>query len=271
MYIFFKLWFCYLEPCLSKCGHLEVIYLLLWNANSETTRSAESGHLNSANCVLIFEASSGSPWIFTYLVLTFHFPLVVTSFSLCCLTSVSQYPHRVVSRQKPISSSVSRSKLVEMLSKIPLGSHVLQLSGSHAVQNQTGLVLGLVWLSLKKKKSSGGFIPNWLFLNIVSQNTELSLQMLLLNHIFPSGMRAVSFLDLSVSLSLLKFISLDPSLSRSVWVLFLSFFVETFLSSALAADVLAQGINNDMSIFARGHPHSLWGLKTWHPLQSLWS
>lgn len=152
MYIFFKLWFCHLEPCLSKCGHLEVIYLLLWDANSETTRSAESGHLNSANCVLIFEASSGSPWIFTYLVLTFHFPLVVTSFSLCCLTSVSQYPHRVVSRQKPISSSVSRSKLVEMLSKIPLGSHVLQLSGSHAVQNQTGLVLGLVWLSFKKKE-----------------------------------------------------------------------------------------------------------------------
>lgn len=90
-----------------------------------------------------------------------------------------------------------------MLSKIPLVSHVLQFSRSHAVQNQTGLVLGLVWLSLKKKKkSSGGFISNRLFLNIVSDNTELSLQMILLNHIFPSGMSAVGFLDLSVNLYL---------------------------------------------------------------------
>ena len=138
---------------------------------------------------LIFGARFHSCWVFTSFVLNFHFPPVVTSFSLCCLPSMRHYPSRGLYPDTDPSGPLSHSlHWWKMLSKIPLGSHVLQLCGSHAVQDHTGLVSGLVFLPFKNLLAVS-YQTNRDSSRAQSAKTlNCSLQMLLLNHISPSGM-----------------------------------------------------------------------------------
>lgn len=97
-----------------------------------------------------------------------------------------------------------------MLSKIPLGSDVLQLCGSHSTR---WFVLSLVLLPLKKNLAI--FYQTVTRPNIQSAKTpSCSVQMFLLNHVSPSGTRAVNFLDL-----VLVFVSVKFHLTRSKSVL----------------------------------------------------